>query len=85
VANKAYDLIKEKKGEIGDKEIFFVDTTDDVVLPWSPTSVVKIVLADQNFFKVFFPEYEGRVFYGVGKEMNEKKSYIINSRYLLGY
>jgi hypothetical protein len=70
--NKNPDLLSNEK-------ITFIDTEEDLPLPWSPADVVKTALSDQNFFYVYFPQMAGSVSYGTGE------GYVINARQFLGY
>lgn len=47
-------LIREKVENIN--QIAFYDTQEDSSLPWSPASVVKVALSDNNYFQVFWPD-----------------------------
>ncbi|MCJ7805549.1 glycosyltransferase family 39 protein [Patescibacteria group bacterium] len=63
------------------KTIVFYDTKDDSTLPWSPTQVLKDVLSNNNFFKVFYPGGISVVYGGkVGSN-----TIAIPSRQFLGY
>lgn len=78
-AKNVYTYISENKNSLKGKTITFIDTSADKGLPWSPTGTLKIVLADQNFFEVFYPgEFSGVSYGGEG---NIK----IVSRQFLGY
>jgi hypothetical protein len=84
ISRKSYDFIRENYQKI-DRDIVFADTENDSDLPWSPTSVVKTALSDQNFFEVFFPDFPYKIYYGASKETTNANSYIILSRTILGY
>jgi hypothetical protein len=71
--NKAYPSVSHSK------TIIFYDTEKDKELPWSPTSVLKTVLSDNNFFEVFYPSIVP--YYGNINIVGEK----IPSRQFLGY
>ena len=72
-----YFIVNENK--IGNQTVVFEDTRSDSVLPYSPTSTIRTILSDKNFFYVFFPNIANKVSYsGVGE-------YKINSRQFLGY
>lgn len=76
---KAYVYIGGHISEFDSKGITFIDTKEDVGLPWSPTSVLKTALSDQNFFSVFYPHLAGDVSYGSGKGIS------VESRQFIGY
>lgn len=84
-AKRVYDFMNEDRKLTNGKEIVFVDTSDDLTLPWSPTSVVKVVLSGNNFFDVFFPSISGKVHFGYPDKIPKEKLYIITSRTFLGY
>jgi hypothetical protein len=79
VSRRVYDYFSQNKPSFIGKKIVFADTPDDASLPWSPTSVVRLALSENNFFKVFFPDLAARVFY------TGKGDIIIESRQFLGY
>jgi hypothetical protein len=65
------------------QNIVFYDLPEDEDLPWSPSSVVKTSLSDNNFFEVYYPgKYE--VWYGRENFQGEEAIYI-GARQFLGY
>jgi len=79
ISYRVFVYINKNKSEFDSSGITFVDTKDDVGLPWSPTSVLKTVLSDHNFFEVFYPELAGKVSY------NNAKGIMVESRQFVGY
>lgn len=79
VSKRVYTYLEENKQSLAGKKIVFVDTSADSVLPWSPTATLKIVLADNNFFEVFYPGVFTGVSYSGEGEVK------ILSRQFLGY
>ncbi len=79
VSEKVYAYFEENKQSLAGKKIGFVDTPADDTLPWSPTATLKIVLADNNFFEVFYPGVFTGVSYSGDGEVK------ILSRQFLGY
>lgn len=86
ISKTAYEFFASKGEKIEGKDIYFIDTTKDKQLPWSPTGVLETALSGNNFFAVFFPDLESRVSY-LGREELPKmdNAYIISSRQFLGY
>jgi hypothetical protein len=84
-SRRTYDFLNKNMASVNGRDIVFADTIYDKSLPWSPTATVKSALSDQNFFKVFYPDFMQKVYYGAAKDTNEKNSFIIISRTLLGY
>ena len=80
-AGRAYQYFSENEAEFSGKRIILVDTPKDTELPWSPTETVKVVLSNQDFFTVFFPD-KFEVKYDIeGKGEGIK----VESRQFLGY
>lgn len=79
ISKKVFEFFKTNESNYLDKKIVFTDTEDDLVLPWSPTEVVKTALSKNNFFDVFYPNISKNVYY------EGKGDIIINSRQFLGY
>lgn len=78
-AKRVYDYFSQNQDKYIGKTIVFYDTPDDANLPWSPTQVVKVVLSDNNFFDVFFPQLASKISYSDRGEVG------IGSRQFLGY
>jgi hypothetical protein len=81
VAQAVYKHIETNKTDFAGKQLVFVDTPEDELLPWSPTEVVKVALSDLNFFKHYYGDsimamYGGETKVGVVR---------IISRQFLGY
>lgn len=83
ISQRVFKFLEENKNEYQGKKIVFVDTKDDETLPWSPTSVVRTVLSDKNFFDVFHPNLSDNVFYK--KDDLSSNSITVMSRQFLGY
>jgi len=49
LSKKVYDYFSVNINKYSGKSIVFVDTKEDIVLPWSPTSLVKTALSTNNF------------------------------------
>ena len=65
------------------KTIAFYDTQDDIDLPWSPTALLKVVLSDQNYFKVF---WKGEISASYSSlEGSQEADVSLKSRQFLGY
>lgn len=79
IAKRVYVFFENNKINYQNKTITFIDTTEDVGLPWSPTATVKTALSDKNFFLVFYPELASNVLYLGNGEI------LIKSRQFLGY
>lgn len=79
VSKRVHTYLEVNKQDLSGKKITFVDEPEDELLPWSPTSTLKIVLADNNFFEVFYPGvFAGVSYSGTGDVQ-------IGSRQFLGY
>lgn len=79
ISKRIYLYFEKNRAELTSKNIVFIDTPEDRVLPWSPTATLKTVLSGGSFFDVFYPELSPRVSYsGIGDES-------IRSRQFLGY
>jgi hypothetical protein len=86
VSKRVYTYFNQNKLNFVSKNIVFVDTSKDLTLPWSPTTTLKTVLSDKNFFEVFYPGLTEKVFYdGLVESSKTGDSVIINSRQFLGY
>ena len=76
---------KNKQNLVG-KNIYLVDTPIDSTLPWSPTSTLKTILSNKNFFEVFYPNLTAKINYsGLEKVPTQKDAVVINSNQILGY
>jgi hypothetical protein len=76
---------KNKQNLVG-KNIYLVDTPIDSTLPWSPTSTLKTILSNKNFFEVFYPNLAAKINYsGLEKVPTQKDAVVINSNQILGY
>lgn len=86
IARRIHDYVTTNRTQMNGKNIVFVDTPADTILPWSPTNVVKVTLSDKNYFDVFFPDISPKVYY-LGKDDLPKGGdlYRIESRIFLGY
>lgn len=82
-AKMVYEYFEKNKDKYLGKTLVFYDTKEDSSLPWSPTQVVKVVLSDNNFFKVFFNGVKN-VVYGPNNNLS-KDAVLIKSRDFLGY
>jgi hypothetical protein len=79
ISQKVYLFFKTEESKYKNKTIAFVDTKDDSNIFWSPTSTIKTVLSDKNFFYVFFPDLADKIDYNGQGETK------IKSRQFLGY
>jgi hypothetical protein len=86
VSARVYQYFNQNKLNSSLNNIVFIDTTDDASLPWSPTTTLKTVLSDRNFFDVFYPGLSGKINYiGLDKISDIKNTQVIKSRQFLGY
>ena len=86
VAYKVYQYFKTNEINLSGKNIYFVDTKNDMSLPWSPTQTLETVLADKNFFEVFYPGLAAKINYsGLAKTPAAPSTATIESRQFLGY
>lgn len=85
ISKRAHEFFVKNQEDFKGKNVVFADTVNDSNLPWSPTQIVKVALSKENFFKVFFPNYDGKIIYGAPDDVSTETSYIIISRTLLGY
>lgn len=86
VAGKVSEYFASNKQGVSSENIYFIDTSKDLLLPWSPTATVMTILSNKNFFKVLYPELSAKVNYvGVNKVQTTTKDQIIESRQFLGY
>lgn len=67
------------------KTIVFYDTKEDEDLPWSPSETLKVVLSDQNYFKVFWNNRYIVRYSGPGQVTSEGEVLNIGARNFLGY
>lgn len=65
------------------KTIVFYDTEKDKELPWSPSETLKVILSDQNYFKVFWNDKFIAKYYN-SKSGGEGKI-MLQARQFLGY
>ncbi len=81
-AKRVYVHFLKNEKAYTQKTIAFVDTENDIVLPWSPTETVRVILSNNDFFEVFFPgEFE--IIYD--KEGFAKGDIKLQARQFLGY
>lgn len=86
ISERVYKYFKTNRSNVDSKKIVFVDTSEDSSLPWSPTTTLKTVLSDKNFFEVFYPGIAKKVEYvGLGEVKESEETKVINSRQFLGY
>ncbi len=79
ISERVYMYFEKNKSNLTSKNIVFVDTPNDLSLPWSPTETVKTALSGNNFFDVFYPNLSKNIsFEGEG-------DVTIESRQFLGY
>lgn len=79
ISRNVFDFFKSEGVKLEGKTIAFTDTKDDSNVFWSPTSTVRTVLSDKNFFYVFFPNLADKIDYNGQGEIK------IKSRQFLGY
>jgi len=78
-SKRVYTYFKLNSNKMGSKTISFVDTAEDKTLPWSPTTTIKTVISDKNFFDLYFPKLSNNISFNEGGDIK------INSRQFLGY
>jgi preprotein translocase subunit SecG len=66
------------------KIIVFYDTEEDKDLPWRPSEVLKVVLSDNNYFKVFW-DGKWQALYSGREEPQKLTAIQIWARNFLGY
>lgn len=67
------------------RTIAFYNTQEDSDLPWKPSSLLKVVLSDQNYFKVFWNDKYTAKYYDLLEVIAEKDAIKIKARKFLGY
>jgi hypothetical protein len=65
-------------------QIVFYDTPEDSTLPWSPSSVVKVALSDNNYFQVFWPDVSA-VYLSEKPAKIDYGQLLVPARQFLGY
>ena len=86
IAEKIHHYLVENKSIAQDyKEIAFYDTEADKDLPWRPSELVKVVLSNQNYFKVFWNDKLTAKYYNSQQEIQESGVLYIHARDFLGY
>ncbi len=81
-AERTLQYIKSEEATHQFDKVVFYDTAEDAQLPWSPSSVLKNTLSDQNFFEVYF---KGKLVGEYNPERIEASSLKIPSRFILQY
>jgi hypothetical protein len=79
ISQRVFEFFNSEGSKLEGKTIAFVDTEDDSNVFWSPTSTIRTVLSDKNFFDVFFPNLADKIDYNGQGEIK------IKSRQFLGY
>lgn len=83
---KVYQYFQENAARLVGKSIYFIDTENDSTLPWSPTEILEVILAERNFFDVFYPNLSAKINYvGLEKAPASPATKVIESRQFLGY
>ncbi|OGM13508.1 hypothetical protein A3A76_03725 [Candidatus Woesebacteria bacterium RIFCSPLOWO2_01_FULL_39_23] len=74
----------QNNGDIFTKydKIVFIDTPEDLDLPWKPSQIIRTTLSDQNYFYVYYPG-NFRVYYG--NDYVSADAYEIKARQFIGY
>lgn len=86
VSKNAYVFFNNNSKRMQGTNIYFVDTVQDLTLPWSPTQTLKTILSDKNFFDVYFPSFTGGVKYvGLVGTISDKNGFVVTSDKILGY
>ena len=67
------------------KIIVFYDSPEDEELPWRPSELLKVVLSDQNYFKVFWNDKLTARYYNSENEIRESNAIEIKARKFLNY
>ena len=86
ISAKVNSYFVTNKDSLRGKEIYFIDTSKDSNLPWSPTRTVMTILSNKNYFSVFYPDMAEKVNYVTsGKIQANENIKIIESRQFIGY
>ena len=85
-ARRVHDYFVENESGLEKyKTVAFYDTKEDKELPWNPSEVLKVVLSDNNYFKVFWNQKYTAKYYNSLGEISEKNSIELRARKFLGY
>jgi len=85
-AKNVHNYMIENQGMLtGYKSIVFYDTKDDSNLPWSPSEVLKVVLSDQNYFRVFWNGRLQAKYVSYNLTTTEQRELGLKARTFLGY
>ena len=82
ISRNVYNYVNTNKEILINKTILFYDSSEDVSLPFSPTSTIKNALSDNNFFDVF---YNGNIKAVYDGRDHGKNTIKIKSRQFIGY
>jgi hypothetical protein len=86
VSSRAFQYFNTNAASLSGENIYFIDTSKDSALPWSPTEILRVALSDRNFFDVYYPNLSGKVNYaGLAKISLTSSTKVIESRQFLGY
>lgn len=68
-----------KKEILKHKNIYFIDKTKIIPMPWGGSEKLKVTLSDQNFIDHYFPKTNLKAVYGFENKSIPKDSYVVNS------
>jgi len=86
IAEKVHHYLVENQNLIRNHdEIVFYDTDKDKNLPWKPSEILKVVLSDQNYFKVFWNDKVTAMYYNSEDKIKAGQIIKIGARDFLGY
>jgi hypothetical protein len=83
-AVRFHTFFQASRTALSGKTLVFYDTPVDASLPWSPTGVVKDVLSNNNYFRVFSPSTQA-VYSGARPGKIDSHEIPLISRQFLGY
>lgn len=83
---RVHNYLKENESTLSKyKTIVFYDTEEDKELPWSPSDVLKVVLSDNNYFKVFWKGSVLALYQNSEDGTTEDSALRLRARSFLGY
>ena len=85
-ARRVHNYLIENELALGKYEtIVFYDTEEDKGLPWSPSGILKVVLSDNNYLKVFWNDRFSVKYYNSEDQTAEALILKLRARKFLGY
>jgi hypothetical protein len=85
VASRVHDYLILQQETTGLRALAFYDSPQDEGLPWRPSELLKVVLSDQNYFKVFWNDKFVARYYNSENEIRESAAIKIRARTFLDY